>query len=376
MENKIKVCHVTSVHDRYDTRVFYKECSSLAKAGYNVTLLVADGGLEETLYGVHIVSVAAKQTSRLKRILESSKAMLGKALEINAEIYHLHDPELLPLGVKLKNYGKKVIFDSHEDVAAQILKKEWLPEATRPIIAKAYDIYAKSAYKKFDALISVSPKLVERLLVINPNTFLVTNYPIIGKYSNYNRKQDREVRFGFAGGITEQWNHETILNALNGIAAKYILMGCGDSNYMERLRKMPSWAKTVYLGKIVHEDVVAQLYGCAAGLAVLDYSPNTDWKNGTLGNTKLFEYMDAGVPVICSDFILWKEIVDKWHCGICVKPRDAISLRDAMQYIANNPQIAEQMGENGRKAILQEFNWAIDEKILLNLYKNIFEQNK
>ena len=127
----------------------------------------------------------------------------------------------------------------------------------------------------------------------------------------------------------------------------------------------------IFLGKVPQEEVKEQLKNCTAGLAVLEYSPNTNGKMGTLGNTKLFEYMQAGLPVICTDFILWKDIIDKWNCGLCVSPNNIEELHQAMSYLIDNPSVALEMGYNGRKAIFTEFNWGIEEKKLLSLYKNL-----
>lgn len=134
----VKVCHVTSVHPRYDTRIFIKECTSLTNAGYDVTLLVADGKPDEVKNGVKIISVSDIPKSRFHRIIKSSNVMYKKALKVDAEIYHLHDPELLSLARKLKKAGKKVVFDSHENYPAQIKVKGYIPYILRSAISSLY----------------------------------------------------------------------------------------------------------------------------------------------------------------------------------------------------------------------------------------------
>lgn len=103
-------------------------------------------------------------------------------IEVDAEVYHFHDPELMRLGVKMKNRGKKVIFDSHEDVPMQILCKEYLPQITKKPISMLYSWYERRLLMCYDALISVTPSIVERLKTINPNTFMVTNYPVLTEF--------------------------------------------------------------------------------------------------------------------------------------------------------------------------------------------------
>lgn len=368
----IKVCHVTSVHTRYDTRIFYKECTSLANAGYDVTLLVADGKPEETRNDVKIVSADFVPTSRYKRILLSGRVMYKAAMQIDAEIYHLHDPELLPVGRKLKAAGKKVIFDSHEDVSGQILRKEWIPRILRLPVSCVYSAYAGHVLKMMDYLITVTPAIVEKLKKINHKIELITNYPIINAINRDRRENPYgNPVFVFAGGISRQWRHETILEALEKLNARYLLMGWGESSYIDSLKNFPSWEKVEYLGKVTQEDVKKNFKHCVAGLAIVDYSPNANGNVGTLGNTKLFEYMQAALPVICTDFILWRDIITKWECGICVPPDDVGALCHAMQYLIDNPDIALKMGANGRKAIRSEFNWEIEEEKLLSLYESL-----
>lgn len=112
---------------------------------------------------------------------------------------------------------------------------------------------------------------------------------------------------------------------------------------------------------------------CSVGLALLTPGRNTDWHNGTMGNTKIFEEMMAGLPVVCTDFVLWKEFVERYHCGICVDPENVDEIAGAIRYLLDHPDEARQMGENGRRAIKEEFNWTVEEKSLFSLYINLLK---
>jgi len=303
-------------------------------------------------------------------MIKRTKAVYRKALEVDADIYHFHDPELIPYGLKLKKKGKKVIYDSHEDVPSQILSKEWIPLSLRRLISIFYTKYENHNLKKLDALISVTPTLTDRFRIINPNTIQITNYPLKTKKSIDNRKWGASICF--AGGITKQWLHENLINALDRISnVTYKLAGNKDESYFKELRNLDSWHKVQYNGKIPYEDVDCFISESTAGIALNDYNANVGYKMGSLGNTKLFEYMQAGIPVICTDFILWKKIIDKYNCGICVNPYDINEISKAIQYLLNNPKIAQQMGDNGCNAIISDINWESQEIELLKLYNSL-----
>ena len=158
-----KICHFTSVHPIDDIRIFHKECVSLAANGYDVTLIACgENAFEDVVEGVKRISLSVPVKNRLQRFFKRSKAVYKKAIEVNADIYHFHDPELIPIGLKLKKNWKKVIFDSHEDVPNQILAKEWLPSFIRKLVSFVYRKYETMAVKKFDGLITVTPTLTDR----------------------------------------------------------------------------------------------------------------------------------------------------------------------------------------------------------------------
>ena len=370
----MKICHVTSVHSAKDDRIFYRECLSLAHAGYTV-LEIAPNVSNEVYRGVSIYGVQVPQ-NKWKRAFFSKKAVYNKCIEVNADIYHFHDPELIPVGVKLKrNYGKVIVFDSHEDVPAQILTKKWLPSFLRKPVSKLYVFYEKQMLRCYDALVSVTPIIVDRLKKININTFQITNYPFIDIDNNSMQKRDNSICF--AGTISPQRLHHNILKALESLPnVKYRLAGFLSDGYLMELQKSAAWKQVEYVGEIPFTEVNAFISKSSVGIVLNDYYPNVGYKQGTLGIIKFFEFMQMGIPVICTDFILWKEIIDEWKCGICVNPHDIEAIRDAIKYLIENKDIAKQMGGNGRRAVMEKYNWTTQEKILLEMYKKLEEKCK
>lgn len=367
---KTKVCHITSAHSKDDPRILHKQCVSLSKAGYSVTLIVNDKPLNEIVKGVHIISSGIKPKNRKERFLDSKKKLWQKAMEVDADIYQLHDPDLLPMGNKLKKVGKKVIFDSHEDVPQQIIDKGWIPRNLRNTISKAYESYEKYSISKYDGAISVTPKIVERLLKINSNTVMITNYPIIDENQYVERNPEKAICF--AGGITNQYHHVEIIKAMESIdGIKYLLAGRVSDDYLEELKSLPAWDRVDFKG-IISFDEVKEIYSKSIiGMAV-HYS-NQAKIEGSFGGIKLFEFMAAKLPVICTDYKINKEIIEGNNCGICVDPKNIKEIENAIRYIIDHPEEAKIMGENGRRAVLEKFNWGEQEKILLGMYERLLD---
>ena len=363
----IRVCHMTSAHGPEDVRIFHKECTSIAQAGYEVYLVERGESYEKN--DVHIVGVGEIPRNRLKRMTEGAKKVYRKALALNCDIYHFHDPELLPYGLKLKRKGKKVIFDSHENTVEQIKEKTWIPNWIRKTLYFIFDKYQRYACRRFDSIISVTPHICDYFKQCNENTIMVTNYPRL--QTTQERERERNT-LCFAGGIDKQWGHEKIIHALEHIPdCRYILCGRAEENYLGTLKKLPGWFQTDYRGVLPHESVNGVLSSAFVGMAVLSYSNNTAFSLGTLGNTKVFEEMMAGLPVICTGFELWKEFVQRYDCGICVDPENTDEIASAIRYLLDHPEEARRMGENGRRAVEQEFNWGMEEMKLLSLYEGL-----
>lgn len=368
----IKVCHMTSAHGVEDVRIFHKECVSLAKAGYDVSLVERGESYEKD--GVHIVGVGEIPASRRKRMTEGAKRVYEAARAVDADVYHLHDPELLPYGLKLKKAGKRVIFDSHEHTAESILEKTWITPLVRMPVYWAYSAYQTSICHKIDAVVTVTPHSVDYFKKRNPNTVFVANYPMLKEMPPECPASEKTRSIGFAGGISAQWNHEKIIAALEKLPdCRYCLCGIGDEDYVASLKTSPAWKQVDFLGKIPHSEVSSKLAQCMAGMAVLTPGRNSGFQLGTMGNTKIFEEMMAGLPVVCTNFTLWKEFVDRYHCGICVDPANVEEIAAAIRYLLDHPDEARRMGENGRRAVKEEFNWAVEEKKLLALYADILK---
>lgn len=368
--SEVKVCHLTSVHRPEDTRIFHKQCISLANAGYEV-FLVAHGESYKKK-GVNIIGVGEKPTSTYKRFVKSSRKVYEAGKELEADIYHLHDPELLPYALKLKKIGAKVIFDSHEDYISTITEKDYLPTFTRNLIAKAFEKYEKHVIEKIDGAVACYHWTRDRYQKVNQNVEMILNFPIVSDNKLPSHKSNSR-KIGFAGGIDYQWCHHEVIKAIEGLDdAQYELAGRIVGDYGDVIKKLSGWEKVNYHGIVPFEDVQKEIYSeSSIGICLLDYVAQTKGKVGNLSNTKFFEIMQMGLPIICTDFELWKEIIDEEQCGIYVNPHDINAIQKAINYLFDNRKEASEMGKRGHQAVLEKYNWQEEEEKLFNLYSKI-----
>lgn len=360
-----KICHFTSVHNPLDERIFLKECVSLHNAGYDVSIVAKGDSFEKM--GIHIIG-CGYPNNRLERMLFFSRKIYTKVREENYDLYHFHDPELLPYGLRLAKEGKKVIFDSHEEVAAQILDKNWLPPRSRRLISGVYSRYEAKVLKRFVAIIAATARIAQTLKSINPNIVVINNYPKLDDIVFQDTPfSNRESLVCYVGSISKNRGEDTMKEVMDGIDADLILAG---KHAVERIPTKREGHYIDYIGQVDRTGVNAVYGKSKLGLLFFLHEKN-HLKSQPV---KMFEYMAAGLPIVATDFPLWREIIEKKSkCGICVDVNDPDEVVSVMSYLLSNDSIAEEMGINGRRAVEREYNWEIEEKKLLNLYEAILE---
>jgi glycosyltransferase involved in cell wall biosynthesis len=344
-------------------------CRSLANKNIQVSLIVADGKSNEIRDGVQIYDVGVFD-SRVDRIKNAPKRVLKKALTVQADLYHLHDPELIPIGLKLKQMGRQVVFDSHEDVPKQMLTKPYLNYPMLRIISTIFGLYENYACHKLDGVIAATPFIRDKFLKINQNTIDINNFPLLDELSSDISWSQKRNEICYVGGLSRIRGILEIVQAMSHTQSYVRLNLCGrflEPEFEDICKKLSGWQKINALGFLGRQGVSEVLERSMAGLVTLH--PTINYLDSL--PVKMFEYMAAGIPVIASDFPLWREIIAGNDCGLLVDPLNSQAIADAIDYLIQNPKEAERLGGNGRKAVLEKYNWPIEEKKLLSFYSMI-----
>lgn len=362
------IAHLTSVHDRYDSRIFHKMCRSLAVKDLSVFLVVADGKGDEEKNGVSILDVGATSGGRFSRMTKTVNRVFEKAKELKVDMYHLHDPELIPIGLKLKKLGKKVIFDAHEDVGASILDKYYLNYFFRNMFFRIYKLYEKNSLKKFDGLIAATPYIKKQFLKINTNSEDICNYPIINELKNNDLKKiSNNFQICYVGGIEKDRGILELVRSLKltkNLVKLNLAGNFTEKKFEEDLKKEPGWKHVNYLGYL-DRDQVKKVYKNSIIGVVTMHDTNNHVNSLPI---KMFEYMISKLPIIASNFVLFIDILSRVKCGINVNPKNPSEIANAIDAIIDNPEKRTIFGENGYQAVIREFNWNIEEKKLISFY--------
>jgi len=367
------ITHLTSVHPRYDTRIFFKACVSTAKEKrYAVNLLVADGMGDEVKQGVHIYDVG-KESTRLRRVRLATKRILTKAVALKSDIYHIHDPELIPVGVKLKKMGKRVIFDVHEHISLQIKDKSYLPAIARSVLSILYARYERYALQKMDYLILAESSYETYYGRIN-RTETVLNMPDLEALEPFYVDRREENGLFYIGGISNERGLDTTLDAIRILKERFpdIHMHYVGHTYSDILETTPMddiREHITFYGSLPLTEGLALSKRAKVGLSIL--KPLANYQRSY--STKIFEYMAIGLPVVTSNFKLYKDIIEKYNCGICIDPLNPYDVAKAIEFIFKNPEKAKEMGKNGKNIIAKKYNWDIENKKLQKIYQEIIE---
>jgi glycosyltransferase involved in cell wall biosynthesis len=362
------VCHLSSVHKRHDTRVFQKEILSLKNVYNRVAFIVADGkGDSVSREGVEVYDVG-KENSRFNRMFKSTGKVYRKALSLDADVYHFHDPELIRTGRKLMKQGKSVIYDIHEDIPKQIIGKHYLNKNLAPVIARLFMRFENRHAARFSALITATQKISERFYPLNSNTVVINNYPKKDELLAPSGTVKKKNQVCYVGAITRIRGIAQLIDSLPFTGVRLVLAGKFESKAFEmELREKSGWKQVDYLGEVNRSDLAKILAESKAGMVTFLPLPN----HIDAQPNKIFEYMSARLPVIGSDFDLWKQIIANNNCGVCVNPDSPEEIADGITEIVQDDEKARRMGENGRRLVETVYNWETEVVKLLEIYENL-----
>ncbi|MBP2312734.1 glycosyltransferase family 4 protein [Azospirillum soli] len=375
-QDRVKVVHLSSVHSAEDARIFSKECISLAKAGYEVSLVVPDnhlqaaGGQPARRQDVDILAVKRNQ-GLPKRLFRTTWSVLFAALKLRGDVYHFHDPELIPIGLLLRLLGKRVVYDVHEDLPRDLMTRRWIPRALRQPVASAVALTEWTAGRAMSGVVAATPIIARRFP--KEKTALVQNFAILQELGDVGGPPLAERRgVALVGGITVDRCALDMVEAIGRVGrfpdAKLLMAGNMESTALrDRMEALPGWSRVDYRGHLDRPGVRQLLSESRVGLVL--YYPTRNYAEAQ--PVKLFEYMATGIPIIVTDLPYLRSVVDEHRCGLVVPPRDPAAIASAIEWMFDHPEEAAEMGRRGQEAVRSLYNWGHEERELIRLYDRI-----
>ncbi len=381
MVNK-KVCMVTWGHDALDDRIFFKEALSLRKVYSQVTVIAAGSGGRQHVKGVKVVMV-----KRYRIPLVTMRRIYRAARGERAHFYHLHEPQLWPLAFLLKIRCRcKVIYDVHEHLPEMIRDFSTKPRSVATFWATIFSLLDQLLVRRVDATMVASDLLASRFSGMARRVVTIYNYPRIDLFDGQQppppglKQRHGSGRIVFYHGQIARARGMPVLMRACKIAARttqnlrLIMLGhiFGRSYGAELRTSMHREGVGGFveiLDPVPHEEVPRYLALSEVGLVVLP--PLSVFRESL--PIKLFEYMACGVPVVASRLPAIKRVIEETGCGLLVDPENAEEIGMAIAYLLEHPEEARAMGQRGKKAVGEQYNWSPMEIRLLNLYRDLEE---
>jgi glycosyltransferase involved in cell wall biosynthesis len=374
--HKLKVCHFASVHTTTDTRVFHRECTSLAKF-FDVTF-IGIGNKSGLMNNVNVIAVP-KPSNRIYRLLFTTWKVFFLAWKQHADIYHIHDAELIPFAFLFALRGKKVIYDIHENTYEDIMRKPWILDSFRWVLGLLFKTLEwLSAQSMYTILVIAKPEFAKKF--ITRKRVIIQNFADFEQFNSYRITQRQAIvanNLFYIGTVYDYY-----YDLIPIIKALHILKQQGKIIHFHCVGYKGRYVDTVLSKLPEYQELKEQLhfYGylnttegyeisktCKVGLCLKNQPEEILLSH----ERKFFEYMAAGLPVLACNYHIYKEIIDTHQIGKYVTIDDAKAISAALDELFFTTQKLDMYAANGVDAAELTFNWHAEETKLIDLYNNM-----
>jgi len=367
----MKVCHLTSVHPYFDTRIFHKEAKSLALDNHEV-VVIAQHDKKESIEGITVIPLP-RPKNRWERMTKITLRLFVVAIKEHADIYHFHDPELLPVGILLKLFTKAgIIYDVHEDYSKLMLEKQWIAGSLlKKVMAFLFNIFERVSVRLLDKVIVVTPEIARKFPEIK--TEIVRNFvslDVIDSITPVKSECDKAVII-YMGSLEKNRGIREIIQAVDLLdgAAELWLLGQWDTPELQKeCKNTKGWDYTRYFGNKKPEEAYSYLKAADIGLHCVNL--NDYYLQGL--PTKVFEYAACSKPAIISYSPYWEKLFGEFV--LFVDPRSPEDIAEKMLKLLNNKDLRSQLGDRARAFVEKKHNWETERIKLYAVYKSVFKE--
>lgn len=370
----VRVMHISPAHPPTDPRIVHKQVPALAEQ-YDVICLLPNAG-GQTLGRVRFIGLPFFAWLGW-RLLFVHPLILGHILRLRPAILHIYMPELLPVALLCRWFGVKIIYEVQENLRLKFDRK---PRNNHRVFRWAFAFFDRQA-RRYCYHVFTEDSYLKTYSDLRLPCVVIHNYPDPAFFDAIPRPGTRSppVNDGphllYVGVVSVDRGLAVMIQAIALLKESYpairlhLFGRCAFDP--AALRALPSYRHVrdnlTFYGHTDLKIAYADPKRYVAGLALL--RPVGDYPDSF--PTKLFEYMALGLPVITSDFPLYRSIVEPARCGYCVEPTNAAAVADCMMQVIDNPAEANAMGQRGRQAVEHSLNWQTEANQLLRFYQKI-----
>lgn len=371
----MKVVILAPVHMYNDIRVFRKEAVTLAADGNDVVLYARtpDGrGVRDS--GVRVEPVSYR--SRMQRFARIPR-LAAAAMAERADVYHLHNPDTLPIALYLKARGRRVVYDTHEDFRTEILLRGWLPRSLRKPAAAAVSAAEGLAGRVLDAVIVTQEQILARI----PQAVVIGNPPLVDEAATRaaarqraDRPTPRQFTLGYVGGISADRGLFRMMELVAAMSQQHptrlLLIGYPvNDDALQRAREMPEWEFVDHVGELPQAEAFRRLAAADAGLILFEDVASHSF----IDPNKIYEYMSLALPFVATGFADWRRRIGPARAGIFLDPAGAAArtAKEVLGFLADPVELAR-AGRNGADHVIGRYSWqAVGAPTLLGLYRRV-----
>ena len=348
---RVLVC--TVVHHPADARIYYRQIRALLDAGHQVTYVAPMGerGAPASI-GAGLTTVTIPRAGGKRRLgaLRAARAALAEHAPA-ADLLLVHDPELL-LVLPPRAKRPPTVWDVHEDTAAALSTKAWLPRPLRPVAAAAVHTAERLAERRLH-LILAEQGYVPRFSRVHP---VVPNTTYVPPAAAPPRAGHRVVYLGHLSpdrGVAEMIDLAGLLRP-HGVEVE--LIGPADARARALIEPAQAQGLLRWPGFVPNDQAMTMVDGALAGLSLLQDEPNFRHSMPT----KVVEYMARGVPVVTTPLPAAADLVNRYECGFVVPFGDPRAAAEAVLKLAGDASLRAKMGSRGHEAALASLGWPAD----------------
>lgn len=368
-DTRPRVIHVTTAHRADDVRIFERECRSLAASGRYDVYLAAAGRIPNDA-GVTHIPLQAPPESRLGRFVAGPRKGFALPRVMSADVWHFHDPELLPVAIRLARSGQRVIWDAHEDYVSQFGEggnKDWVPGPVSSLVRRGTAFLLGQIDRHAAGIIAATPTIAARYS--NPRTVVVGNEARLEDFQDC-QPDFSSRRVLFTGNVGASHLFGELVGALRRMSdVQLTVAGASPDPHLWSQARAALGDRLKHVGWLNRGDLAAEISSSALG-AVL-YGPIPAYLDPDISPTKFFEFAAAGLPMICTPLPSLSRLTASSRAGFLADGYTSAALEAAIRRAIADRNAWTAASEAGRAWAQAQGSWTRSEKRLLGLYATV-----